>query len=104
MDALNKSLRKHLDNLQVPQVTGGFFTGIWLPEIDNEEEFVTAAKANGVNLATAKVFCPGWKTALQKAHRGPFFRLTFPSLQPQEIEEGIERIGKTYKAMRSAVS
>jgi len=104
MDALNKTLLKHLDNLQVPQVTGGFFTGIWLPEIGNEEEFVKAAKANGVNLATAKVFCPGWKTALQKAHRGPFFRLTFPSLQPREIEEGIERIGKTYKAMRSAVS
>ena len=104
MDALNKSLPAHLDNLQVPQVTGGFFTGIWLPGIDNEEEFVKAAKANGVNLATAKVFCPGWKTALQKAHRGPFFRLTFPSLQPQEIEEGIERLGKTYKAMRSAVS
>jgi len=37
-------------------------------------------------------------------HRGPFFRLTFPSLKPQEIEEGIEGIGKTYKAMRSAVS
>jgi 2-aminoadipate transaminase len=104
MDALNRSLLRYLDDIEVPQVTGGFFMGIWLPGIGDEEGFVKAAKARGVNIATANVFCPGWKKVLQESHNGPFFRLTFPSIKSEDIEQGIERIGTAYKEMRLSVS
>jgi DNA-binding transcriptional MocR family regulator len=73
--------------------------GVWLPGIDDEEGFVKAAKAKGVNIATANVFCPGWKKLLQERHKGPFYRLTFPSIKTEEIEQGIERIGAAYREM-----
>jgi 2-aminoadipate transaminase len=100
MEALNRSLLMYLDGIEVPQVTGGFFTGIWLPGIGDEEGFVKAAKAKGVNIAAANVYCPGWKKILQERHRGSFFRLTFPSVKPEDIELGIERIASAYKEMR----
>jgi DNA-binding transcriptional MocR family regulator len=100
MDALNRSLSKHLDDIEVPRVTGGFFMGIWLPGIGDEGEFVKAAKAKGVNIAAANVYCPGWKKILGQKHRGPFFRLTFPSVQPDDIERGIEIIAAAYREMR----
>jgi 2-aminoadipate transaminase len=104
MDTLNRSLLRYLDGIEVPQVTGGFFMGIWLPGIGDEEGFVKAAKARGVNIATAKVYCPGWKGVLQEKHKGSFFRLTFPSIKSEDIEQGIERIGTAYKEMRRSVS
>ncbi|MBM4313409.1 MAG: PLP-dependent aminotransferase family protein [Deltaproteobacteria bacterium] len=97
MDTLNRSLLKYLAGIEVPQVTGGFFMGIWLPGISDEEGFVKAAKARGVNIAVANVYCPGWKKILQEKHKGSFFRLTFPSLKSEDIEQGIERIATTYK-------
>jgi 2-aminoadipate transaminase len=100
MDTLNRSLLKYLDGIEVPQVTGGFFMGIWLPGISDEEGFVKAAKAQGVNIAVANVYCPGWKKILQEKHKGSFFRLTFPSLKSEDIEQGIERIAITYKNAR----
>ncbi len=104
MEALNGSLVQYLDGIEVPRVTGGFFAGLWLPGIGNEEDFVKAAKANAVNISTANVFCPGWKTSLREKQQGSFFRLTFPSVSPVEIEQGIERIGKTYRERRSSIT
>lgn len=100
MDAFNRSLRKYLEGIEVPQVTGGFFSGIWLPGIMDEEGFVKAAQAKGVNIAVANVFCTGWKERLREQHKGSFFRLTFPALKPEEIEQGIERIAAAYREMR----
>jgi DNA-binding transcriptional MocR family regulator len=100
MDALNSALAEHLGGIEVPRVTGGFFTGIWLPGIQDEEGFVKAAKAKGVNIATANVFVPGWKKPLMERHGGPFYRLTFPSLQAEEIGQGIARIAEAYREMR----
>ncbi len=100
MDALNRSLLAYLGDIEIPPVTGGFFMGLWLPGVADEAEFVGAAKANGVNIATANVFCPGWKRPLLESHKGPLFRLTFPSVKPEEIEKGIAGIGKAYQEMR----
>jgi DNA-binding transcriptional MocR family regulator len=95
---------KYLGDIEVPQVTGGFFMGIWLPGIGDEEGFVKAAKAKGVNIASTNLYSPGWKKVLQEKHGGPFYRLTFPSIKSEDIELGIERIASAYKEMRSSVS
>jgi 2-aminoadipate transaminase len=102
MNTLNSSLMRYLDGIDVPQVTGGFFMGIWLPGIGDEAGFVAAAKAKGVNIASANLYCPGWKKVLLEKHKGSFFRLTFPSIKPEEIERGIERISSAYKEIRSS--
>jgi 2-aminoadipate transaminase len=99
MDAFNRSLLKYLEGIEVPQVTGGFFSGIWLPGIMDEEGFVKAVQTKGANIAVANVFCPGWKERLRESHQGSFFRLTFPALKSEEIEQGIERIAAAYREM-----
>jgi len=104
MDTLNRSLLRYLDDIDVPQVTGGFFMGVWLPGIGDEEGFVKAAKVKGVNIATANVYCPGWKKVLRERNKGSFFRLTFPSIKSEDIEQGIERISAAYKEMRSSAA
>ncbi len=100
MEALNRSLSQHLRPLEVPGVTGGFFMGIWLPGIRNEAAFVKAAKEKGVHIAPADVYPPGWKQIYEERFGGPFFRLTFPSLKPEDIEQGIERIGNAYRELK----
>lgn len=104
MDALNHALAKYLGDIETPRVTGGFFMGLWLPGIVDEGGFVSAVKDKGVNIATANVFAPGWKKPLLDRHKGPLFRLTFPSVKPGDIEKGIEGIGKAYQEMRRKAS
>jgi len=100
MDSLNKSLSQHFRGTEVPLVTGGFFMGIWLPGIHDEVAFIKTAKGKGVDIASANVYPSGWKKNYEEKFGGPFFRLTFPSLKPGEIEKGIERIAETYEELR----
>jgi 2-aminoadipate transaminase len=100
MDSLNKSLSQHFRGTEVPLVTGGFFMGIWLPGIHDEVAFIKTAKGKGVDIASANVYPSGWKKNYEEKFGGPFFRLTFPSLKPGEIEKGIERIAETYRELR----
>jgi 2-aminoadipate transaminase len=100
LEALNVSLGEHFPEPDRRPVTGGFFTGIWLSGIRDQTAFANAAKAKGVNIAPAAVFVPGWAAQYRGKKRGPFFRLTFPSVKPEDIEEGIARLGETYNEMK----
>jgi 2-aminoadipate transaminase len=100
MDSLNRSLSLHLRGTRVPVVRGGFFVGIWLPGIRDEAAFVKVAKERGVLVAPANVYPSGWKSHYENKFGGPFFRLTFPSLKPEDIEKGIERIGEAFREQR----
>jgi 2-aminoadipate transaminase len=100
MDSLNGSLSRHLRETRLPVATGGFFAGIWLTGLRDEDAFVRVAKEKGVLIAPANVFPTGWKAHYEKKFGGPFFRLTFPSLKPEDIEKGIERIGEAYREQR----
>ena len=102
LEALNRSLEEHFPEPERRPVTGGFFTGIWLAGIQDEAAFIEAAKVKGVTIAPAAVFAPGWKTHYWKKEGGPFFRLTFPSVTPENIAEGVARLGATYGEMKRA--
>jgi 2-aminoadipate transaminase len=102
MDSLNRSVSRHIRGTQVPVVTGGFFVGIWLTGVRDEAAFVKVAKEKGVLIAPANVFPSGWKNHYEKKFGGPFFRLTFPSLKPEDIEKGIERIGEAHRGQTVA--
>jgi DNA-binding transcriptional MocR family regulator len=99
LEALNTSLNQQFSELDLPRLTGGFFAGIWLPGIQDESAFVSTVESNGVNIAPANVFAPGWKQHYLDRYKGPFFRLTFPSLKPESVSEGIEILGETYREM-----
>jgi 2-aminoadipate transaminase len=100
LEALNASLSQHFPEVELLQPRGGFFTGIWLPGIQDEAAFIDAARQNGVNIAPANVFAPGWAQHYREKYQGPFFRLTFPALKPESISKGIEILGETYKKMK----
>jgi 2-aminoadipate transaminase len=100
MDSLNNSLSKHFSGTEVPLITGGFFMGIWLTGIHDEVAFIKTAKGKGVDIASANVYPSEWKKNYEEKFGGPFFRLTFPSLKPGEIEKGIERIAETYRELK----
>ena len=77
----------------------GFFCGIWLPGITDEQAFIDAADAKGINLASSEVFASGWKEHYFKKYGGHFYRLTFPAIHADAIEEGIGRLGEVYSQL-----
>ena len=99
MDALNDALDTSLPAVVKPRLTGGFFCGIWLPGIKDEQAFIDAADAKGINLASSKVFVPEWKAHYFKKYGGHFYRLTFPAIRAEAIEEGIGRLGEVYSQL-----
>jgi len=101
LEAFNTSLAQYFGEVEVLQPSGGFFSGIWLPGIQDETAFIEAAKARGVNIAPANVFAPGWAQHYRDRNGGPFFRLTFPALKPESIGKGIELLAETYGAMKA---
>jgi 2-aminoadipate transaminase len=99
MDAMNEGIETLLPDLGTPHLNGGFFQGLWLAGLSEEQPFLESLKAKGVLLAPANVFAPGWKERLYAEKSGVFFRLTFPALSVEENTKGIELIAETYKEM-----
>jgi len=100
MDAMNDGIESLLPDLGTPHLSGGFFQGIWLDGLTEEQPFLEALKAKGVLLAPANVFAPGWKERLYGERSSVFFRLTFPALSVEENSRGVELIAETYKELR----
>jgi DNA-binding transcriptional MocR family regulator len=101
MEASNRAAANFLSELEIPQLRGGFFVGLWLPGIADEQPFIEAMDRKGVLMAPAQVFAPGWKEKYYTDHQGVFFRLTFPAQSPEANEKGIQRIAEAYQEMRS---
>ena len=99
MEAMNLALEKAFPEVSFPTLTGGFFFGLWLPGIRDEESFVEALKPKGVVLSPPQVFAPGWRERTHEERGGVFFRLTFPAFSPEDNRLGIERIAETYREL-----
>jgi len=99
MEAMNEAIARVFPDIDLPSLTGGFFFGLWLPGIHDEQVFVDALKPKGVVLASPKVFAPGWREKTHEKHGGVFFRLTFPAFTPEDNRTGVERIGETYREL-----
>jgi DNA-binding transcriptional MocR family regulator len=101
MNAANAAMLKYLPEFSVPKLTGGFFVGIWAKGIADEAAFVAAVKSKGVTIQPSKEFAPGKREIFQKAHGGPFFRLTFPAFTAEENETGIRAIAEAYREIKN---
>ncbi|MFQ5603981.1 MAG: aminotransferase class I/II-fold pyridoxal phosphate-dependent enzyme [bacterium] len=100
MESMNAALQQHLPEINAPELTGGFFVGIWLPEISDAAQFIQTVKSKCVIISQNNVFAPGWKEYYRNKGRGAFFRLTFPANSPQENELGIAIIAETYQQLK----
>ncbi len=97
MAAANAALAAHLPDSTAPALTGGFFMGIWLKGIEDQEAFTNAVAAKGVKIAAGHVFAPGMAEKYGKERDGVFYRLTFPALTAEENEAGIKGISDVYR-------
>jgi 2-aminoadipate transaminase len=87
LKALTDSLHQHLTDALWVKPEGGFFVGVTLPEGIDMEAFRQESKRAGLVLTRGENFFP-------QGGGERFLRLPFPALDPQEIEEGISRLGK----------
>jgi DNA-binding transcriptional MocR family regulator len=100
MAAANTAMQKHLPDIDVPTLTGGFFVGIWMKGIRDESAFAAAVKEHGATISASHVFAPGIKEEYMQKLNAAFFRLTFPAYTPEENEAGIKAIADAYDAMK----
>lgn len=87
LKATLSSLAEHLPQAQWCETEGGFFVGVTLPEGTDMEAFRREAMREGLALTRGENF-------FSQGGGERFLRLPFAALKPQEIREGISRLGK----------
>jgi 2-aminoadipate transaminase len=97
MQAVNESIREYLPRVTAPHLTGGFFLGLALPGLEDEERFLQVLLTKGVKLAPPKVFAPGFEEYYRLERGAAFFRLTFPFFTEEENRQGIAAIAEAYQ-------
>jgi 2-aminoadipate transaminase len=86
LDTLASALEEYLAQAEWTRPEGGFFAGLYLPSEVDTSALSARAREKGVKLSDGRGFFPD--------HSGDdFLRLPFCALSPEQITEGIERIG-----------
>lgn len=87
LKAILSSLAQHIPHAQWNDTEGGFFVGVTLPEGTDIEAFRREAEREGLALTGGENFFP-------QDGGERFLRLPFAALKPEEIREGISRLGE----------
>ena len=88
------AIRRHLPaDVSFDPPLGGLFIWLRLPDTLTSDELLPYACEEGV------AFAPGSSYFPDPADGDHFLRLNFASLQPEEIEEGIQRLGKAIQKL-----
>jgi DNA-binding transcriptional MocR family regulator len=96
--AVIEAVRRYLPGVPFAPPEGGFFLGLTLPEGARTEGLLERAQASGLLLSDGRAFfapLPGAETAPDAPDRAAqrFIRLPFCALTPEQIEEGVRRLG-----------
>lgn len=87
-DAIVTAVKHYLpDGAQVNPPQGGLFIWLRLPQNQSSIELLPLALAAGVE------FAPGWRFFPNPADGESYLRLNFATQTPEEIEQGIQRLG-----------
>lgn len=86
-DAMLTAIRRHLPTVHVDPPQGGLFVWLRLPEGASSIALMAQAKVAGVE------FAPGTRFFVEPAEGEHYLRLNFATRTPQEIEEGVRRLG-----------
>ncbi len=79
-------LDRELPSAVYPRPEGGFFVGVTLPEGNDMETLIPAAKAAGINITDGRGFF------LNPEDGKRFFRIPFCGMKPEELEHAMEMI------------
>jgi GntR family transcriptional regulator / MocR family aminotransferase len=93
-DAMLSAIQRYLPaeiQFDVPQ--GGLFIWLQLPEILSSEKLLPLAWEEGVDFAPGKGFFPDGRSGKN------WLRLNFVAQAPDQIEEGIKRLGRAVKRL-----
>lgn len=94
-DAMLQSIRTHLpDGVQVLPPQGGLFAWLRLPDQISAEQLLPFALEEGV------AYSPGSLYYIDPAEGADFMRLNFTMQPPEEIDEGIRRLGKAIQRFK----
>ena len=97
LDACLASLDRHMPDAAATRPEGGFFISLTLPAGAATSDVRRDAATRGLNLADGLAFFPA-------GGGDRFLRLPFCALTPQQIDEGIERLAASVRAVREANS
>src|SRR5262249_5404200 len=92
LDACLAGLDRSMPDTQATRPDGGFFISITLPEGVNASSVRAQAATKGLNLADGLAFFPN-------GGGERFLRLPFCALTPAEIDDGIQRLAESVRAV-----
>lgn len=96
-DAMIKAIKQYLPaDVQVNPPQGGLFIWLRLPEKISSLRLLPLAAAEGVE------FAPGTRFFPDPTEGESYLRLNFATQTPEAIEEGIRRLGQTFRIFPSA--
>ncbi len=94
-DTMLKAIKLHLPaDISVTSPRGGFFIWLCLPENISAKNLLPLASEEGVIYAPGNSFFPNGSGG------DNYLRLNFAANPPEEIEEGVKRLGKAIKRLR----
>jgi DNA-binding transcriptional MocR family regulator len=88
------ALERELPDARFSRPEGGYFLWVDLPDGADVDALVTAAKEEGV------VFVKGTDFLIEGGQSS--FRLAYSGVTPDEIDEGVARLAKAYRALQAA--
>jgi GntR family transcriptional regulator/MocR family aminotransferase len=95
-DAMLQAVQRHLPGAHVEPPQGGLYLWLRLPGGLSSAGLLPLALAEGV------VFAPGGSFFSDPAEGAPYLRLNFVTQRPEMIEEGILRLGRALRLMRTS--
>ena len=94
-DTMLKAIKLHLPaDISVTPPRGGFFIWLCLPENISAKNLLPLASEEGV------IFAPGNSFFPNGSGGDNYLRLNFAANPPEEIVEGVKRLGKAIKRLR----
>ena len=91
-DVMVAAIGKYLPDAMVRRTEGGYFLWLELPQNISGEELSRRAIAHGVEVTPGRLCFP-------EEDPGHFLRLSFSLADPEQIKEGIARLGEAYREM-----
>lgn len=91
-DTMVAALKEHLPNANVRRTNGGYFLWVELPREMSGEALAARAIDHGVEVTSGRLCFP-------EDNPGNFLRLSFSLADPEQIKEGIARLGKAYREL-----
>jgi GntR family transcriptional regulator/MocR family aminotransferase len=93
-DAMLSAIRRYLpEDVQLDPPQGGLFLWLQLPENLTSEKLLSLAWEEGVDFSPGNIFFPDGLGGIN------WIRLNFVAQAPDQIEEGIKRLGRAVKRL-----